>query len=152
MICGKSTWHGSFSRLKAVAGIYSKKQKTSMGVCVPNFRLVSFFIWPGDVTQKIHKYRSEIRNILVRLKKQHLRLKSAIFQAMSRKFGFKIIREPGIRIWNRILDISIPSGPKSRSKNQNTVKKHFVRALHFKFFCCWFLNILRLLLDHNMYL
>ena len=26
-----------------------------MGVCVPNFRSVSFFVWPGDMTQ-IHKY------------------------------------------------------------------------------------------------
>ena len=26
-----------------------------MGVCVPNFRFVTFFVWLGDVTQ-IHKY------------------------------------------------------------------------------------------------
>ena len=39
-----------------------------MGVCVPNFRSVSFFVWPVDVTQintytKIHKYT----NIQVKL-------------------------------------------------------------------------------------
>ena len=30
-----------------------------MGVCVPNFRSVTFFVWPGDVTHintKINKY------------------------------------------------------------------------------------------------
>ena len=32
-----------------------------MGVCVPIFRSVSFFVWPGDVT---HKYLSEFKNIL----------------------------------------------------------------------------------------
>ena len=41
-----------------------------MGVCVPNFRSVSFFVWPGGVTQ-IHtytnNYTSENRNILDRL-------------------------------------------------------------------------------------
>ena len=44
-----------------------------MGVCVLNFRSVSFFVWPGDVTQ-INKYintytnaQSEIRNILDQL-------------------------------------------------------------------------------------
>ena len=26
-----------------------------MGICVPNFRSVSFFVWPGDVTY-INKY------------------------------------------------------------------------------------------------
>ena len=42
-----------------------------MAVCVPNFRPVSFFIWPGDVTQTnkyIHTYTntytSEFKNIL----------------------------------------------------------------------------------------
>ena len=35
---------------------FFEKQKTrfqirSMGVCVPNFRSASFFVWPGDVTQ-----------------------------------------------------------------------------------------------------
>ena len=41
-----------------------------MGVCVPNFSSVSFFVWPGGVTQLnkyIHKYTSEIRNILDQL-------------------------------------------------------------------------------------
>ena len=33
-----------------------------MGVCVLNFRSVSFFVWPGDVTE-IHKYTSEFKNI-----------------------------------------------------------------------------------------
>ena len=44
--------------------------KRSMRVCVPNFRSVSFFVWPAGVTQintKIHTYTSEIRNILARL-------------------------------------------------------------------------------------
>ena len=55
-ICGKSTWHDSFSRLAAVTRIFSTKQKTrfymrSMRVCVPNIRSVSFFVWPGDVTE-----------------------------------------------------------------------------------------------------
>ena len=44
--------------------LIEKKQKTrfqirSMGVYVPNFRSVSFFVWSGDVTQinkYIHKY------------------------------------------------------------------------------------------------
>ena len=42
-----------------------------MGVCVPNFRSVSFFVWPGDMThinKKIntytHTYTSEFKNIL----------------------------------------------------------------------------------------
>ena len=41
-----------------------------MGVCVPNFRSVSFFVWPGDVTEtytEINTYTSETRNILDRL-------------------------------------------------------------------------------------
>ena len=48
-VCGKPTSHGSFSRLAAVKGIFSKKQKIlceirSMGVCVPNFRSVSLLV------------------------------------------------------------------------------------------------------------
>ena len=36
----------------------------SMGVCVPNFRSVSFFVWSGGVTQiNTYTYTSEIRNI-----------------------------------------------------------------------------------------
>ena len=41
-----------------------------MGICVPNFRSVSFFVWLGDMTQinkYIHKYTSEIRNMLDQL-------------------------------------------------------------------------------------
>ena len=34
---------------------YSHSEIRSMGVCVPNFRSVSFFVWPEDVTH-IHKY------------------------------------------------------------------------------------------------
>ena len=41
-----------------------------MGVCVPNLWSVSFFVWPGDVTQTknyinwyIHTYTSEFKNI-----------------------------------------------------------------------------------------
>ena len=47
-----------------------------MGVCVPNFRSVSFFVWPGDVTH-INKYTntqiyaSEFKNILDRLLTPH---------------------------------------------------------------------------------
>ena len=38
------------------------------GVCVPNFRSVSYFVWPGGVTHKrIPTYTSENRNILDRL-------------------------------------------------------------------------------------
>ena len=47
---------------------------------------------------------------------QQLRLKSAIFHVLSWKFGFNIIWGRGIRIRNRILDISIPSVPKLQSK------------------------------------
>ena len=47
-------------------------------------------------------------------KPYQLRLKSAIFHVMSWKFGFNIIRGCRIRIWNRILDISIPRAPKLR--------------------------------------
>ena len=42
-----------------------------MGVCLPNFRTVSFFVWPGDVTHILkyththtHTYTSELNNIL----------------------------------------------------------------------------------------
>ena len=63
-------------------------------------------------------------------KTQQLRLKSAIFHVMSWKFRFNKIRGRRIRIWNRISDISIPSAPKSRSKNQKTVKTLFVRILN----------------------
>ena len=45
-----------FRSLRPSRVFFSKKQKTRfqirpMGVCVPNFRLVSFFVWPRDVTQ-----------------------------------------------------------------------------------------------------
>ena len=56
-------------------GDFFKTQKTcfqirSMGVYLPNFRSVSFFVWPGGVTQinkQIHIYSSEFRIILDRL-------------------------------------------------------------------------------------
>ena len=39
-----------------------------MGVCVPNFRSVSFLVWPGDVThinKYIHKKYTNIRVNLI---------------------------------------------------------------------------------------
>ena len=38
-----------------------------MGVCVENFRSVSFFVWPGDVTH-INKYIQKYTNIRVNLR------------------------------------------------------------------------------------
>ena len=65
VICGTSTWHGSLSRLAAPRVIFFEKTKNlfyirSMGVCVANFRSVSFFVWSGGVTNtQIHTYTSE---------------------------------------------------------------------------------------------
>ena len=70
------TWQ--FFRLAALTVIFSKTQKKngfqirSIGVGVPNFRSVQFFVWPGCVIKEIntqtntqiHTYTSEIRNIL----------------------------------------------------------------------------------------
>ena len=49
-------WHDSFSRLAPLGVIFSKKQKNrfqigSRRVCVPNFRSVSFFLWPKGAVQ-----------------------------------------------------------------------------------------------------
>ena len=37
-----------------------------MGVCLPNFRSVSFFVWPGDVAQ-INKYIKKYTDIHVKI-------------------------------------------------------------------------------------
>ena len=37
-----------------------------MGVCVPNFRSVSFFVWPGGVTH-IHTYINTYTHIQVKI-------------------------------------------------------------------------------------
>ena len=49
--------------------VFQKKisfQIRSMGVCVPNFRSVSFFVWPGGVTQ-INTYINKYTHIQVKL-------------------------------------------------------------------------------------
>ena len=66
------------------------------------------------------------------LKKQQLRLKSAIFRVMGWNFGLNNNRVRESRIWNRISVISIPSTPKSQSKILKTVKILLVRILNFK--------------------
>ena len=56
-IYGKSTRHGSVSRLADPRITFFKKNHktpffiSSRGVCVPNFRSVSFFIWPDGPVQ-----------------------------------------------------------------------------------------------------
>ena len=66
---------------------------------MPNFRSVSFFVWPRDVThinKYLHKYKSEFKNILdqslasrgFRLKKTgvslHLQIKNKTIKALKR--------------------------------------------------------------------
>jgi len=66
-------------------------------------------------------------NYRVIQKKGQLTLKSAFFHGMSWKYGFYIIQGRGIRIWNRISDISIASLSKLRLKSRKKAKNQFVR-------------------------
>ena len=74
-----------------------------MGVCVPNFRSVSFFVWPGDVThinKQIHKhtYTSEIRNILDRMLTGILKKMGLHFMCWIKSFVATLKKEPMIGV------------------------------------------------------
>ena len=102
-------------------------------VSILYYKRPCFFLYSKNISSFRYEYDVKVAvKTTGWLKKQQLRFKSAIFHVMSWKFGFNIIRRRGIRIWNRIRDISIQSAPKLRSKNQKNVNSLFVRILNFK--------------------
>ena len=56
--------HGDF--LKKQKNLFLDKVNGSMCAKIPNFRSVSFFIWPGELTQ-INKYTHKYTNIQVKI-------------------------------------------------------------------------------------